>query len=362
MFFQSIYQMMSAGTDLNINIRRVNNNLTVAVMPKRSTLKDEAQQLIVPLILNGTPVELDGQFLQAVTTPLQKVQGLLTNLETFENQAKQAEAQSKPAKSANEKESKEATEKREKMEKLLKRAEEGFTAGRYSEATTYFKQAKVFADATKQQEIEARMQAVQKKASEGSLFAEQAPQTPQPVIQQPSVPVMQQPAGGQQQQMFMEQSVQQPMPQPTIQQPAQPIPQPQIVQPQPAPQTYQPEIPQPMYGQYYQNAGNTIPGQPMGQQPVPQPQMYIQQPGGYPQQPQQWQQPQQMQQQTPVMQAMGNNGKEYQSQPQPTETVSFDKDNESDRELLREDPYAEYLDFPEECRIKDEAQMELVYC
>ena len=36
MFFQAINQMITAGTDLSINIRRVNNNLTVAVVPRRS--------------------------------------------------------------------------------------------------------------------------------------------------------------------------------------------------------------------------------------------------------------------------------------------------------------------------------------
>ena len=44
------------------------------------------------------------------------------------------------------------------------------------------------------------------------------------------------------------------------------------------------------------------------------------------------------------------------------EAYSFDKDDESDRELLRNDPYAEYIDFPEEYRVRDEAQMELVCC
>ena len=40
MFFQAINQMITAGTDLSINIRRVNNNLTVAVVPRRSGVKD----------------------------------------------------------------------------------------------------------------------------------------------------------------------------------------------------------------------------------------------------------------------------------------------------------------------------------
>lgn len=167
MFFQSIYQMMSAGTDLNINIRRTDGKLSVAVMPRHTTLKNETGQAIVPLILNGTPMELDGQFLQIITTPLQKAQGILTNLETFEQQARLAATQGKAAGTANDKKTKEAREKQEKMEKLLKRAEEAFTAGRYSEATTCFRQAKVLADTNRQKQIEARIQEVQKESSQG---------------------------------------------------------------------------------------------------------------------------------------------------------------------------------------------------
>ena len=40
--------------------------------------------------MNGTPEELDAEFLQAISTPVQKAQGILTNLETFEKQAEQA--------------------------------------------------------------------------------------------------------------------------------------------------------------------------------------------------------------------------------------------------------------------------------
>ena len=186
MFFQAINQMITAGTDLSINIRRVNNNLTVAVVPRRSGVKDGER--IIPLILNGTPEELDAGFLQAVGTPVQKAQGILTNLEAFEKQAEQAASQSKAARSAAEKESKEVREKREKMEKLLKKAEDAMTGKRYSEALTWLKQAKILALPDKQKEIDVKMAEVQKKASEGSLFGmEQPPMSkPQPAPQQTS--------------------------------------------------------------------------------------------------------------------------------------------------------------------------------
>lgn len=65
----------------------------------------------------------------------------------------------------------------------------------------------------------------------------------------------------------------------------------------------------------------------------------------------------------PPVQAQHATGREYHTPPQDTpEAYSFDKDDESDRELLRNDPYAEYIDFPEEYRVRDEAQMELVCC
>lgn len=395
MFFQSIHQMIAAGTDLSINIKRVDNKLTVAVLPKRANLKDEAQQLMVPLILSGHPEELDAGFLQAIITPVQKAQGILTNLEIFEKQAQQAASQSKAAKATEEKESKEVKEKREKMEKLLKKAEEATAANRHSEAMMWLKQAKVLATPDRQKDIDAQMAAIQKKVSEGSLFAEEAaPQTMEmPQVQEVQVPYPQQPyqsqqpannvpmqpRPGEQMQMFeecptgriMQQS------QPEFQLTPQSVPQPpQTQHPQAQTQWQQPAtVPQPAYIPERQpQAPNPQWQQPTNYEPARQypgqPQMYINQlTGQAPQNGAQmngqgWQQPVPQQPQVTTMQmASGNNtGREYHSQPQSSDPLSFDKDDESDREFLREDPYAEYPDFPLECRMKDEAQMELVCC
>lgn len=304
MFFQAINQMITTGTDLSINIRRVNDNLTVAVVPRRSGVK--AGERIVPLILNGTPEELDAGFLQAVGAPVQKAQGILTNLESFEKQAEQAVSQSKTSKPTVEKESKEAREKREKMEKLLKKAEDATAGKHYSEALTWLRQAKVLAQPDKQTDIDKKMAEVQKKASEGSLFdMVQPPVTaPQPSLQQSAPQLMAAPTpqyrSGEQVPMFMPE---QPAPQPVPQQAA---PQPQDIQ------FHQPvQVPQP------QLADNR-----WIQQPAPSQYATVQEAAMY----------------------------------------NFDKDYEDDRELLREDPYAEYPDFPKECRMTDMAQMDMVYC
>lgn len=324
MFFQTIYPMLAAGADLSINIKRVNDRLSVAVMPRHNGVKDEAQLHLVPLILNGTAVELDAEFLQAIMMPVSRTMGVLANLETFERQAAKVSSESRPAKTAQEKESKEAREKREKMERLLKKTDEAVAGRKYSEALIWLKQARVLAPADRQKEIDDRTLEVRKMADAGSLFAVQ----PQPIpsaqpqpIPQPARSASSPALANGQQSAF--------------------VPQPQDGQMR----MFPPQQPvQPEYGQPAQYAAPqpAYPPQMQGAQPYFPPPV----PGGQ-----------------PPVQAQHATGREYHTPPQDTpEAYSFDKDDESDRELLRNDPYAEYIDFPEEYRVRDEAQMELVCC
>lgn len=364
MFFQTIYPMLSAGTDLSINIRQVNNILSVAVMPRHAGVKGEAGQNLVPLILSGTPEELDAEFLKTITLPVSRALGVLTNLETFEKQTEKASAQSKAGKTAVEKETKEAREKREKMERLLKKADEARTAHKYSEALTWLKQARALAPADKQKEMDIRMQEIQKQADAGSLFAVQpeAQPLPQPAVQPQQVFQPQQPVSPITPTGNGKGAA--PMPQPQDGQPQMFIPQPETVAP---PARTNPEpIPQPIFP----GMGNMPQGYAPMQPGYAQPGQYAGQPSMYPPQMQPvngqacyYQQPGPVQQQPLPVQNASNGGREYHTPPQDTlEAYSFDKDDESDRALLKEDPYAEYIDCPKECRVKDEAQQELVYC
>ena len=148
MFFTAIHQMMTESVDLTIVIRKTNGQLTVSTLPKSNGLKDEAQNHIVPLTVTGTPQELDTGFLQAVTRPIQKACGLISNMAQFEAQADKAAASSKAAKDAKSKETKEEREKREKYEKLMKKAEELTAARNHREAVSVFTPA--YTQATEQ--------------------------------------------------------------------------------------------------------------------------------------------------------------------------------------------------------------------
>ena len=228
MFFTSISQMMTESVDLTLVIRKANGQLTVSTLPKANGLKDEAANHIIPLTLTGTPEEMDAGFLQHIMQPVRKATGLISNMVEFEKQADKAAANSKAAKDAKAKETKEEKEKREKYEKHMKKAEELIAAKNHKDAITALQQARMYATADKQKEVDEKIAEQKKAMNQGSLFdmMEEAPASqPQTMVQQPvqqtiqpQVAHHQMPPQPQQQVM---RPVQQPMQRP-VQQPAQP--------------------------------------------------------------------------------------------------------------------------------------------
>ena len=45
MFFQTIYGLLTESTEVSINIKRVKDKLTVAVMPRHKELKDGTERV-----------------------------------------------------------------------------------------------------------------------------------------------------------------------------------------------------------------------------------------------------------------------------------------------------------------------------
>ncbi len=123
MFFQAINQMITTGTDLNINIRQVNNNLTVAVIPRRNGAKRRAgKHRSADLERHAgragwASCRRSAHRTEGAGHPYQPGNVRETGGTGVHHKAKQ------PSLLA-EKESKEVREKREKMEKLLKKAED----------------------------------------------------------------------------------------------------------------------------------------------------------------------------------------------------------------------------------------------
>lgn len=340
-------QMMNPNVDITLVIRKsADGRMAVSVLPKSNTLKDEAQNSIVPLTLNGTPEELDSGFLQVVARPMQKASGLISNMAQFEAQANKAASSSKGAKEAKAKESKEDREKREKYEKNLKKAEEHIAAKRHKEAVDALTEARKYAKPDNLKTIDERLDEQKKLAGQGDLFAmmeepgeaqPQQPQVPQPV-QQPATAQVQQP-----------QAQPLPMPEPVPQVQQQTV---QQTGPQQQPTMPQQEMPAQAAHPAQQPYGN--PGQGYGGQ------------YGYPQQPQGWPQqahpnggyPQYAHQNGGMTPPNGGQHGTYPPNGQPRyaqQPMPFEHDRAAhaprmadpdDAPPYRPEEYAEYPDFP----------------
>lgn len=93
--FKKISEMLGEGSTLTITIAKKGEELVVGILPGNSLVKDSAKNRIVPLNLTGTPDELDNGFIEAITAPISKTSGLLTNMASFEKAKDEAEKKSK---------------------------------------------------------------------------------------------------------------------------------------------------------------------------------------------------------------------------------------------------------------------------
>ena len=316
MFFQSMNRMMTPGVDITLVIRKsADGRMAVSVLPKSGNLRNEAQNNIVPLALNGTPEELDAGFLQTVARPVQKVSGLITNMAQSEAQADKAASSGKGAKDQKSKESKEDKEKREKYEKHLKKAKELIEARKHKEAVDALTEARKYAKSADFAYIDGQLEEQKKLMGQGDLFAmmDEAPKQPE---QQASQPV-----------------VAQTPTQVTSQTPAEPVQQ----------QLQQPQLQQP-----YGNPGNGYGGQYGYQQPQqmwPQQQQYPAG-GGYGQ----YARPQQGGMMPPANGAYPQNGQHgYPHNPMPFDhemATGARMADPDDAPPYRPEEYAGYPDFP----------------
>ena len=159
-FFKEISGLVTAGVELSVIIKRSGENLIVSVLPKVTDLKDEAAKKIVPLVVSGTPDELDKGFSAAISTPIQSATGLLGNMKEFETSV--AEAQSK---------SKAADANKKKYDQLIKKADGFEKDGKLKNAVACLKQAKEFTQ--DKQAIQKKIDKLQAKIGAGSLFEEE---------------------------------------------------------------------------------------------------------------------------------------------------------------------------------------------
>ena len=167
-FFNQIQQLDFTGV-LQLNIAKgIESNLLVTVLLNNEQCGDIAKNLIPPLTFNATPQEFDEGFFEQITTPIQKVSGLMVDMEKFQKQLDEAKAQSAIEKAKTEKEKKEKEVKDKKFKDAMAKADELEKEGKCREA--WIKVPDITEFPEKADEIRKRKTALSDKFATPSLF------------------------------------------------------------------------------------------------------------------------------------------------------------------------------------------------
>ena len=118
--FKSVEKHLDS-VNVSIVITKNGDKLSVSFLPQLKS-EDKSKEEIVPLMLKGTAEELDAEFVTIISSPLQKVSGIASNLIQYEAKIKKMEESTKIAEEAKKlqvEDDKKATKKMESAQKWL---------------------------------------------------------------------------------------------------------------------------------------------------------------------------------------------------------------------------------------------------
>jgi PRTRC genetic system protein E len=177
-FFNQIQQLDFTGV-LQLNISKgAENNLIVSVILNNEACGDNAKNLIPPLTFNATPQEFDEGFFEQITTPIQKVSGLMVDMEKFLKQLEEVKKQSAMEKEKADKQKKEQEAKDKKFKDAMAKADELEKEGKFREA--WIKVPDITELPEKADEIRKRKTSLSDKFATPSLFGAMEEAKPEP--------------------------------------------------------------------------------------------------------------------------------------------------------------------------------------
>lgn len=179
-FFNQIQQLDFTGV-LQLNISKgIESNLIVTVLLNNEQCGDSAKNGIPPLTFNATPQEFDEGFFEQITAPIQRVSGLMVDMEKFLKQMEEVKKQSAMEKEKTEKAKKEKEAKDKKYKDSMAKVDELEKEGKHREA--WMKVPDITDYPEKADEIRKRKTSLSDKFATPSLFGameETAPEPPQ---------------------------------------------------------------------------------------------------------------------------------------------------------------------------------------
>lgn len=177
-FFNQIQQLDFTGV-LQLNISKgIESNLIVTVLLNNEECGDNAKNGIPPLTFNATPQEFDEGFFEQITAPIQKVSGLMVDMEKFLKQLEEVKRQSAMEKEKADKQKKEQEAKDKKFKDAMAKADELEKEGKFREA--WIKVPDITEFPEKADEIRKRKTSLSDKFGTPSLFGAMEEATPEP--------------------------------------------------------------------------------------------------------------------------------------------------------------------------------------
>jgi PRTRC genetic system protein E len=177
-FFNQIQQLDFTGV-LQLNISKgIESNLIVTVLLNNEECGDNAKNGIPPLTFNATPQEFDEGFFEQITAPIQKVSGLMVDMEKYLKQLEEVKRQSAMEKEKADKQKKEQEAKDKKFKDGMAKADELEKEGKFREAWIKVPDMTEFPE--KADEIRKRKTSLSDKFATPSLFGAMEEVTPEP--------------------------------------------------------------------------------------------------------------------------------------------------------------------------------------
>jgi PRTRC genetic system protein E len=138
--FKSVEKHLDS-VNVSIVITKNGDKISVSFLPQLKS-EDKSKKEMVPLMLKGTAAELDAEFVTIISSPLEKVSGIASNLIQFEAKVKKMEESTKLA----EEKKKAKVEDDKKAEKKLETAQKWFDKNDMKKALKYTDEALAISD------------------------------------------------------------------------------------------------------------------------------------------------------------------------------------------------------------------------
>lgn len=115
-FFKQLSELGITG--LGIEIKTSEDGLVSVVTSPRSVAKDQALKSLVPILLTGTPDEIDQHYFESISGPMKKTKEFFHNVEEYEKSVEVAKANTAAEKDRQDKEKNKKKLEKEAVKKL----------------------------------------------------------------------------------------------------------------------------------------------------------------------------------------------------------------------------------------------------